>query len=81
MASRSVPRSPSGSRVSCMVLAGEGSASSLALWLGGVWAGRGGRSWGCPAGPAALDAHLAVGTAAEVLEGPGPGERCEYVCP
>lgn len=47
MASRSVPRSPSGSRVSCMVLAGEGSASSLVLWLGGVWAGRG-ESWGVP---------------------------------
>lgn len=31
MASRSVPRSPSGSRVSWMVLAGEGSASSLVL--------------------------------------------------
>lgn len=47
MASRSVPRSPSGSRVSCMVLAEEGSASSLAPWLGGVWAGRG-ESWGVP---------------------------------
>lgn len=81
MASRSVPRSPSGSRGSCMVLAGEGSASSLVLWLGGVWAGRG-ESWGVPGW--ARSSRCPSGCGNNGCGGPGgarPGDRCEYVCP
>lgn len=76
IASRSVPRSPSGSRVSCMVLAEEGSAISLAPWLGGVWAGRG-ESWGVPGWACSSRCPSGCGNnGCWCPEGARLGERC-----